>query len=45
MALEGGVDGLTLNTHNVLIALDIVITLKMADEVSNGSKPGIAFSA
>ena len=31
--------------HNVLIVLDIPMTLKMADEVWNGSKPGIAISA
>ena len=39
--LQGGVNGLIPNIHNVLISM----TLKMADEVWNGSKPEIAISA
>ena len=42
MALWEEVNGLIPNIHNVLFALDILMTLKMADEIWNGSKPGIS---
>ena len=45
MALQGEVNGVIPNIRNVLIALDTQMTLKMRDEVWNGSKHGIAISA
>ena len=45
MALQGEVNGVIPNIRNVLIALDTQMTLKMGNEVWNGSKHGIAISA
>ena len=39
----GAVNGLILNIHNGLIALDISMTLKMADEVKMDKNLGLPF--
>ncbi len=44
MALQGEVNGVIPNIRNVLIALNTQMTLKMGDEVWNGTKPGFAIA-